>query len=224
MAQGRELAVKKRVTQILQAALMHLFSINVNAMRTVGNPTSWTRPLQVAVIALALAQILYSVSYPYWSASAWNWWDNMFYPGSPHAHWWGWPLPAPGSLHDFLLELLDTYGGTLLTVAIAMAVIVATIKRWSWALVVGVPRDRCPARPVRFRAHVQLARSAIHIVPAPALGTGGDAGRRVRRGVRACVTRALVVCDRRVGDPRAVGHAEGRVTVQKLAGSPRATG
>ena len=112
---------------------------NVNAPRIVRNPTSWTRPLQIAVIALAAAQILYSVSYPYWSASAWNWWNNMLNPQGPQAHWFGWPLPPPGSLHDILLELLDIYGGTLLTVAIAMAVIVAAIKRWSWAfLAIGV--------------------------------------------------------------------------------------
>ncbi len=87
----------------------------------------------MAVIALAVAQILYSVSYPYWSASAWNWWDNMVNPGGPQAHWWGWPLPPPGSLHEILLDLLDIYGGTLLAVSIATAVIVAAIKRWSWA-------------------------------------------------------------------------------------------
>jgi hypothetical protein len=35
--------------------------------------------------------------------------------------------------------LLDTYGGPLLTIAIAVAVIVAAIRRWSWAfLVIGV--------------------------------------------------------------------------------------
>ena len=106
---------------------------NVNATRMVRSATSWTRPLQVAVIALAMAQVLYSVSYPYWVASAWNWWDNMVNPGGPQVHWWGWPLPAPGSLHDVLLESLDIYGRTVLTVAIAMAVIVAAIKRWSWA-------------------------------------------------------------------------------------------
>ena len=106
---------------------------DVNPRRTVHNPTSWTRPLQIAVIALAVAQILYSVSYPYWVASAWNWWDNMVNPGGPQVHWWGWPLPAPGSLHDVLLESLDIYGRTVLTVAIAMAVIVAAIKRCSWA-------------------------------------------------------------------------------------------
>lgn len=111
----------------------------VNATRTVRNPTSWTRPLQIAVIALAVAQILYSVSFPYWSASAWNWWDNMVNPGGPQVYGWGWPLPPPGSLHDILLELLQIYGGTLLTVAIAMAVIVAAIKLWSWAFpVIGV--------------------------------------------------------------------------------------
>jgi hypothetical protein len=109
------------------------------ASRAVRKPTSWTRPLQIAVIAVAVAQILYSVSYPYWSASAWNWWDNMFNPGGPQAHGFGWPLPPPGSLHDILLESRDIYGGTLLTVAIAMAVIVAAIKRWSWAFaVIGV--------------------------------------------------------------------------------------
>jgi len=43
---------------------------NVNATRMVRSATSWTRPLQVAVIALAMAQVLYSVSYPYWVASA----------------------------------------------------------------------------------------------------------------------------------------------------------
>jgi hypothetical protein len=118
---------------------MSATTANVNATRTVRNPTSWTRPLQIAVIALAVAQILYSVSYPYWSASAWNWWNTAVYPGGPQVHWWGWRLPRPGSLHDTLLELLDVYGGTLLTVAIAMAVIVAAIKRWSWAfLVIGV--------------------------------------------------------------------------------------
>ena len=112
---------------------------NVNATRTVRTPTSWTRPLQIAVIALAVGQILYSVSYPYWSASAWNWWGSMVNPGNPQVHWWGWRLPPPGSFHDVLLALLDTYGGPLLTVAIAMAVIVAAIKRWSWAfLVIGV--------------------------------------------------------------------------------------
>jgi hypothetical protein len=105
------------------------------ATRAVRKPTSLTRPLQMAVIALAVAQILYSVSYPYWSASAFNWWYNMFNPGGPQAHWWGWPLPRPGSLHD----VLDIYGGTLLTVAIAMAVIVAAMKLWSWAFpVIGV--------------------------------------------------------------------------------------
>jgi hypothetical protein len=105
----------------------------------VRNRTSWTRPLQIAVIALAVAQILYSVSYPYWSASAWNWWGNMSNPGGPQAQWSGWPLPPPGSLHDVLLEALDLYGGTVLTVAIAIAVIVAAIKLWSWAFpVIGV--------------------------------------------------------------------------------------
>jgi len=112
---------------------------NVNATRTVRTPTSWTRPLQVAVIALAVGQIIYSVSYPYWSASAWNWWGNIVNPGGEQVHWWGWPLPPPGSLYDVLPALLDTYGGPLLTVAIAVAVIVAAIKRWSWAfLVIGV--------------------------------------------------------------------------------------
>jgi hypothetical protein len=111
----------------------------VNATRTVRTPTSWTRPLQIAVIALAVGQILYSVSYPYWSASAWNWWGNIVNAGGEQVHWWGWPLPPPGSLHDVLLALLDTYGGPLLTIAIAVAVIVAAIKRWSWAfLVIGV--------------------------------------------------------------------------------------
>ncbi len=95
--------------------------------------------MQIAVIALAAAQILYSVSYPYWSASAWNWWDNMVNPGGPQAHWWGWPLPQPGSLHDVVLGVVDIYGGAVLTVAIAIAVIVATIKLWSWAFpVIGV--------------------------------------------------------------------------------------
>jgi hypothetical protein len=111
----------------------------VNATRPVRNPTSWTRPLQIAVIALAVAQILYSVSYPYWSASAFNWWTNMHDPGGPQAQWSGWPLPASGSFHDVLLESLDIYGGTLLTVAIAVAVIVAAVKLWSWAFpVIGV--------------------------------------------------------------------------------------
>jgi len=118
---------------------MSATTAKVNATGAVRNPTSWTRPLQIAVIALAAAQILYSVSYPYWSASAFNWWDNMFNPVGPQAHWSGWPIPQPGSLHDILLELLDIYGGTLLTVAIAMAVIVAAIKLWSWAFpVIGV--------------------------------------------------------------------------------------
>jgi hypothetical protein len=95
--------------------------------------------LQIAVIALAVAQILYSLTYPYWSASAFNWWDNMVNPGGPQVHWWGFPIPAPGSLHDILLELFDIYGGTLLTLAIAVAVILAAIKRWSWAFpVIGV--------------------------------------------------------------------------------------
>lgn len=112
---------------------------NENVTRIVRNPTSWTGPLQIAVIALAVAQILYSVSYPYWSTSAFNWWDNMVNPGGPQIHGWGWPLPPPGSLHDILVELLDLYGGTLLTVAIAMGVIVAAIKLWSWAFpVIGV--------------------------------------------------------------------------------------
>jgi hypothetical protein len=112
---------------------------NVNATRTVRTPTSWTRPLQIAVIALALGQILYSVSYPYWSASVWNWWGNIVNAGGEQVHWWGWPLPPPGSPHDVLLALLDTFGVPLLTVAIAVAVIVAAIKRWSWAfLVIGV--------------------------------------------------------------------------------------
>jgi hypothetical protein len=118
-------------------------------MRAARNPTSWTRPLQIAVIALAVGQILYTVSYPYWSAFAWNWWDNMINPGGPQAHWFGWPLPPPGyvaaavaghiSLHDILLELLYMYGGALLTVATAVAAIVVAIKRWSWGfLVIGV--------------------------------------------------------------------------------------
>jgi hypothetical protein len=110
-------------------------------MRTARNPTSWTRPLQIAVIALALGQILYTVSYPYWSAFAWNWWDNMINPGGPQVQWFGWPLPPPGSLHDILLALLllDIYGSALLTVAIAIGVIVVAIKRWSWGfLVIGV--------------------------------------------------------------------------------------
>jgi hypothetical protein len=112
---------------------------NVNATRNVRTPTSWTRPLQIGVIALAAAQILYSVSYPYWVASAWNWWGSIVNSGNPQVHWWGWPLPPPGSLHDVLLALLDTYGGPLLTIAIAVAVIVAAIRRWSWAfLVIGV--------------------------------------------------------------------------------------
>jgi hypothetical protein len=112
---------------------------NLNATRIVRNPTSWTRPLQIAVIALAVAQILYSVSYPYWSASAWNSWNNMVDSGGPQVHWSGWPLPPPGSLHDILPELLQIYGGTLLTVAIAIAVIVAAIKLWSWAFpVIGI--------------------------------------------------------------------------------------
>jgi hypothetical protein len=37
------------------------------------------------------------------------------------------------------VELLQIYSGTLLTVAVALAVIVAAIKRWSWAFfVIGV--------------------------------------------------------------------------------------
>ena len=43
---------------------------NVSATRTVRKPTSWTRPLQIAVVALAVSQILYSASYPYWQALA----------------------------------------------------------------------------------------------------------------------------------------------------------
>jgi len=112
---------------------------NVNATRTVRTPTSWTRPLQIAVIALAAGQILYSVSYPYWVASVWNWWGSIVSSGSPQVHWWGWPLPPPGSLHDVLPALLDTFGGPVLTVAIAVAMIVAAIRRWSWAfLAIGV--------------------------------------------------------------------------------------
>jgi len=112
---------------------------NLNGVRAARNPTSWTRPLQIAVIALAVGQILYSISYPYWSAFAWNWWDNMINPGGPQAQWFGWPLPPPGSLHDILLELLDIYGSTLLIVVIAIAVMVAAIKRWSLGfLVIGV--------------------------------------------------------------------------------------
>jgi len=112
---------------------------NVNATRTVRTPTSWTRPLQIAVIALAAGQILYSVSYPYWVASAWNWWGSIVSSGSPQVHWWGWPLPPPGSLRDVLPALLDTFGGPVLTVAIAVAMIVAAIRRWSWAfLAIGV--------------------------------------------------------------------------------------
>jgi len=112
---------------------------NVSARRTVRTPTSWTRPLQIAVIALAAGQILYSVSYPYWSAAAWNWWGSIVNAGGAQVHWWGWPLPPPGSPHDVLLALLDTYGGPLLTVAIAVAVIIAAIRRWSWAfLAIGV--------------------------------------------------------------------------------------
>jgi hypothetical protein len=104
------------------------------ATRKMRKPTCWTRPLQIAVIALAVAQIMYSVSFPYWSASAFNWWNDMGCPACDQAHWWvGWPLPAPGSLHDVLMESLDIYGSTLLTVAIAMAVVVAAIKLWSWA-------------------------------------------------------------------------------------------
>ena len=105
----------------------------------VRNPTSWTRPLQLAVIALAVAQVLFSVSYPFWQASAWNWWDNMVNPGGLQVHWSGWPLLPPGSFQDNLLELLQIYSGTLFTVAVATAVIVAAIKRWSWAFfVIGV--------------------------------------------------------------------------------------
>jgi hypothetical protein len=112
---------------------------NVNARRTVRTPTSWTRPLQIAVIALAVGQIMYSVSYPYWSAAAWNWWGGIVNSGNPQVHWWGWALPPPGSFYDVLRALVDIYGGPLLTIAIAIAMIVAAIKRWSWAfLIIGV--------------------------------------------------------------------------------------
>jgi hypothetical protein len=105
----------------------------------VRNPTSWTRPLQIGVIALAAAQILFSLSYPYWQAAAWNWWDNMVNPGGPQVHWVGWSIPQQSSLYDTLREFLLTYGGPLLTIAIAMGVIVAAIKLWSWALpVIGI--------------------------------------------------------------------------------------
>ena len=61
-----------------------------------------------------------------------NWWYTVVAPGGPQAHWSVWPILPPGSFHDNLLELLQIYSGTLLTVAVAMAVIVAAMKRWAW--------------------------------------------------------------------------------------------
>jgi hypothetical protein len=47
-----------------------------------------------ATIALAAAQILYSVSYPYWVASAWNWWGSIVNSGNPQVHLVGVAAPA----------------------------------------------------------------------------------------------------------------------------------
>jgi len=95
--------------------------------------------MQIGMVALAGAQILYSVSYPYWSAAAFNWWAGMHGSQGPPAQWSGWPLPPPGSVHDVMVESVGIYGATAATVLIAIVVIIAAIRLWSWAFpVIGV--------------------------------------------------------------------------------------
>lgn len=95
-------------------------------------PTSWTRPLQLAVVTLYAAQALFAASVPFWFIATMTQWANtMNERNGPN------PTPPPevqaslNSINDTAAAAL--YVGVLIAVALAVAAVVLAIKRWTWA-------------------------------------------------------------------------------------------
>jgi hypothetical protein len=96
-------------------------------------PTSWTRPLQYAVIARYLAAALYGLTLPFVLSGYMSQvmqqslqrQQSTYPPGEG---------PPPG-FTDMMTSILTAslWVGTLIGLAIAGIVIVAAIKRWTWA-------------------------------------------------------------------------------------------
>jgi hypothetical protein len=91
-------------------------------------PTSWTRPLQLAVVILYAAQALFAASVPFWFIATMTRWANAMNEryGAGQT-----PPPGPQSMNDAATAGL--YELVVIGIAISVAAIVMAVRRWTWA-------------------------------------------------------------------------------------------
>ncbi|TMC53460.1 MAG: hypothetical protein E6J20_07285 [Chloroflexi bacterium] len=93
-------------------------------------PTSWTRPLQLAVVAMYAAQALFAASVPFWFITTMTQWANTM------NERYGAPTPPPGAqaadpMNDTMTAAL--YVVVVIGIVLALAAIVMALKQWPWA-------------------------------------------------------------------------------------------
>ncbi len=89
-------------------------------------PTSWTRPIQIAIVAVYAVEILWAAGQAFWYVPAMSKMMQAIATAGPVP---GQGAPAPPT---FLLAA-PMYFGIGLTIVLAIGVIVLAVKRWTWA-------------------------------------------------------------------------------------------
>lgn len=102
-------------------------------VRTVREPTSWTRPLQIAVIAWYSFTILYGATSPFWMSGLMSQYTQKILQQQQSTYPAG-ETPPPG-FGEMMTTMMT---GTLWLVAVVTAVfslvvIAGAIRRWTWA-------------------------------------------------------------------------------------------
>jgi hypothetical protein len=96
-------------------------------------PTSWTQPLQIAVVARYVAAGLYGLALPFWMQGYMSAVMQRSLQRQQQAYPAGQP-PPPG-FTDMMNAIVfgSIWIGAILGVAIAIVAIVGAIKRWTWS-------------------------------------------------------------------------------------------
>jgi hypothetical protein len=94
-------------------------------------PTPWTRPLQLTVIAWYVFSALYTASLPFWMSGLMNQVVNQAIQRQQEQS--GRPMPA--GFADTMSSLMTGvfWASAVFGIAIAVVAIVAALRRWTWA-------------------------------------------------------------------------------------------
>jgi hypothetical protein len=94
-------------------------------------PTSWTRPLQYAVVAWYGISALFTATLPFWMGSAMNQVMNQVIQRQEATS----VEPPPPGFADAMSSMMTGvfWVSAIIGVAIAVVAIVAAIRRWTWA-------------------------------------------------------------------------------------------